>query len=59
MVSDLGDAGRVVDVTLQGDQASVGRRLEVMGRGVLIHTHRDMSSMLHSGKGALSGRLQR
>lgn len=45
---------RIIDLPLQHDPASVGKRFEDVGGRVLIHSHRGVAASLHTGKGSVS-----
>ena len=52
---DLSHPGWIIAVTDQGDAPAVRQRLEVVSRGVLVHTHGHVTSGLYLGEGAIVG----
>jgi hypothetical protein len=55
VATNLGGSGRVEAVTLEGDPATIRKRLEPMRGSVLIHAHGLMASVLDQTEGAVGG----
>ena len=51
--ANAGDARRVLDIPLQLDPATIGKRIEVVGRSVLIDAYGTSTAFLHRGKCAI------
>ena len=52
---DLSHPGWIITIADQGDAPAVRQRLEVVSRGVLVHTHGHVTSGLYLGEGAIVG----
>lgn len=53
MAANLRHAGRIGDLSLQRNAATIGKRLELMGRGILIDSHVEATAVLQGSKGAV------
>jgi hypothetical protein len=51
--SNLKYTSSIARISLEGDAATVGQRLELVNRSVLIHAHSDMPAGLDLGKSAV------